>query len=254
MTKNNKIIVLIEDDHVLGATLNEFLSLHFTHVLWFKNASDGLGYFRTNFCDLIVSDLMMPSMSGGQLYSKLRKHVTTHSIPFIIITAHVDEQAKLDYLALGINDYILKPFDLKELLYKMTNLLEYKANLMKQYVPDPFSKVTIKLSSKNFLTILNEQLLRDINEKVDYEVLASALHVSKSTLDKKIRKYTLKNSSQYIREFKLEYALRLMQAGETNIEYISQQAGFRSLSYFSTSFKNYTGMKPTAYLKKNTSP
>jgi AraC-like DNA-binding protein len=64
------------------------------------------------------------------------------------------------------------------------------------------------------------------------------LHVSKSTLDKKIRKRTNKSISQYIREFKLDYALKLIYLGEKNTQFLVDETGFNSMSYFSTSFKN----------------
>jgi AraC-like DNA-binding protein len=66
------------------------------------------------------------------------------------------------------------------------------------------------------------------------------LHVSKSTLDKKIRKRTNK-SSQYIREFKLDYALKLIYLGKKT-QFLVDETGFNSMSYFSTSFKKYVGM------------
>jgi AraC-like DNA-binding protein len=74
------------------------------------------------------------------------------------------------------------------------------------------------------------------------------LHVSKSTLDKKIRKRTNKSISQYIREFKLDYALKLIYLGE-NTQFLVDETGFNSMSYFSTSFKKYVGMTPRDYMK-----
>jgi AraC-like DNA-binding protein len=67
------------------------------------------------------------------------------------------------------------------------------------------------------------------------------LHVSKSTLDKKIRKRTNKSISQYIREFKLDYAKFDLFRRKKHPVFLDE-TGFNSMSYFSTSFKKYVGM------------
>jgi AraC-like DNA-binding protein len=88
-----------------------------------------------------------------------------------------------------------------------------------------------------------------MKKTIGVDELASQLYISKSTLDKKIRKRTDKNISQYIREFKLDYALKLIYLGERNIQFLVDEAGFNSLSYFSTSFKKYVGKTPRDYIK-----
>lgn len=65
----------------------------------------------------------------------------------------------------------------------------------------------------------------------------------------KVRKLTHKNASQYIREFRLDYAVKLIHSGERNIKYIVDQTGFSSLSYFSTSFKLYLNTTPRDFIK-----
>ena len=68
-------------------------------------------------------------------------------------------------------------------------------------------------------------------------------------MDKKIRKLTNKNITQYIREFKLEYAIKLIDLGERNIQFLVDETGFNSFSYFSTSFKSYVGLTTRDYIK-----
>jgi AraC-like DNA-binding protein len=79
--------------------------------------------------------------------------------------------------------------------------------------------------------------------------LSADLFISKSTLDKRIRKLTNKNITQYTREFKLNYAVRLIELGEKNIQYLVDETGFSSFSYFSTSFKSYLNITPRDYIK-----
>jgi YesN/AraC family two-component response regulator len=192
---------------------------------------------------------MMPGMNGEDLYLNIRKNKKFTVVPFIIITANIDDEVKLRQLEHGVNDYIMKPFQIKELILKVNNVLELRKNIEKNFGIDPFSKVTIKLSEKDFLTSLNEALLRDIKVRPNLDELSKNLFISKSTLDKRIRKLTNKNISQYIREFKIQYAMKLIDLGERNIQFLVDQTGFGSFSYFSTSFKSYLNISPRDYIK-----
>jgi DNA-binding response OmpR family regulator len=242
-------IVLIEDDVALGNSILELLLLSNFDVTWFEDSAEALQYLYQNIPDLIISDLMMPVMNGEELYLNIRKNRKFTTIPFIIITANIDDEVKLRQLEHGVNDYIMKPFKVKELIFKVNNVLELRKNIEKNFGIDPFSKVTIKLSEKDFLTSLNDLLLKGIKTRPDLDELSKKLFISKSTLDKRIRKLTNKNISQYIREFKIQYAMKLIKLGERNIQFLVDETGFASFSYFSTSFKGYSKMSPRDYIK-----
>lgn len=242
-------IVLIEDDKALGNSILELLLFNNFEVTWFDDSIKALDYLSQNFPDLIISDLMMPGMNGEDLYLNIRKNKKFTVVPFIIITANIDDEVKLRQLEHGVNDYIMKPFQIKELILKVNNVLELRKNIEKNFGIDPFSKVTIKLSEKDFLTSLNEALLKDIKVRPNLDELSKSLFISKSTLDKRIRKLTNKNISQYIREFKIQYAMKLIDLGERNIQFLVDQTGFGSFSYFSTSFKSYMNISPRDYIK-----
>jgi DNA-binding response OmpR family regulator len=242
-------ILLIEDDLALGSSISEILRLSDFNVHWFMNGKEALDFLQNQIPNIIISDLMMPYMNGEELFLNIRKNNKFNSIPFIIITANIDDGVKYRQLENGVNDYIIKPFKSMELIFKIKNLLVLTNNIEKKYKPDPFSKVTIKLSEKDFLSSVNEFVLNNLKSKIGIEELSSHLYISKSTLDKKIRKLTNKNITQYIREFKLEYAIKLIDLGERNIQFLVDETGFNSFSYFSTSFKSYVGLTTRDYIK-----
>lgn len=246
MTRN---IVLIEDDLSLGESIRDLFLLSDFKVKWLKNGFEALVYLEENLPDIIISDLMMPVMGGEELFLKIRKNSKYNTIPFLIITANVNDEVKFRQLENGVNDYIMKPFKTRELILKIKNILDLKNQIEKNNKPDPFSKVTIKLSEKDFLQTVDGILAQNMKKIISVDELSNQLHVSKSTLDKKIRKRTNKNISQYIREFKLDYALKLISLGERNIQFLVEETGFNSLSYFSTSFKSYVGLTPREYIK-----
>jgi DNA-binding response OmpR family regulator len=242
-------IVLIEDDLNLGASILELLVLADFEVQWFKNGVEALDYCHNNTPDIIISDLMMPLMNGEELFLKIRKLDKFNTIPFIIITANANEEVRYKQLENGVNGYIMKPFKVKEMIFKINNVLAFKKQIENKFTPDPFSKVTIKLSEKDFMLSLNSILAEKMKLKIEILEIANLLHVSKSTLDKKIRKRANKNISQYIREFKLDYAIKLINLGERNIQFLADETGFNSISYFSTSFKKYKTESPSDYIK-----
>jgi DNA-binding response OmpR family regulator len=249
MLQQKKRVVLIEDDLALGNSILEVLTCSNFDVNWFEDGLTALVYLNKNVPDIIVSDLKMPNMGGEELFLKIRKSIEFNTIPFIVITANKDNDVKFKQLENGVNDFIMKPFAAKELVYKIKNLMQLKKSIEKKFSPDPFSKITIQLSKKDFITSLNDILIKNIKYKIDTNQLTSALFISKSTLDKKIRKLTNKNITQYTREFKLDYAVKLIQLGERNIQYLVDETGFSSFSYFSTSFKAYLKVTPRDFIK-----
>jgi DNA-binding response OmpR family regulator len=251
---NKKIkILLIEDDMALGSLIAELLSLNEFDVEWFKNGKEAFLAIDKTKPDVIVSDYMMPEMNGEEFFLNIRKNRTYQSIPFIMVTANMEEGVKYRQLKNGVNDFIMKPFQVKELVYKIRNVMSLKLSIERKMNPDPFSKVSIKLSEKNFVTRLNAILAIDIKAQVDIDELSKKMFVSRSTLDKKIRFHTNKNISRYVREFKLDYAIKLIDLGERNIQFIAEETGFNSGSYFSTSFKAYQKVTPRQYINSITS-
>jgi DNA-binding response OmpR family regulator len=242
-------IVLIEDNLALGESILELLIISNFNVKWLKNGYEALIYLNDNIPDIIISDLMMPVMGGGELFLKIKKSNKFNTVPFVIITASVDEETKFKQLENGVNDYIMKPFKTKELVLKIRNILNLRDQIEKKNSNDSFSKITIQLSEKDFLLSINHILAKTIKKNIAIDELSNQLHISKSALDKKIRKRTNKNISQYMREFKLDYALKLIYLGERNTQFLADETGFSSLSYFSTSFKKYVGITPRDYMK-----
>lgn len=87
---------------------------------------EGLEQARTLLPDLIVTDVMMPEMSGAEMVAELRKHVETADIPALMLTARYDEAFRLDMVRFGVQGYLNKPFTAEELLASAHNLLLQK--------------------------------------------------------------------------------------------------------------------------------
>ncbi len=247
--KKNRTILLVEDDLSLGQTLSELLVVNGYEVHWSKNGVEALQYLDSQLPEIIVCDLMMPIMSGEELFLKIRNFRKFDQIPFIMITADLSFESKIKQLQNGVNDFINKPFKIQELVFKIQNFLDYKQKVINQS-QSPVSKISLKSRKSDFFDRINQIIITNIKSDITVEKLAKEVFVSKSTLDKKIRKDKKVNVSTYIREIRLNYAIRLIEAGEINVDTLASESGFNSTSYFSVCFKSFTGLSPKKYISQ----
>ncbi|MFQ5447139.1 MAG: ATP-binding protein, partial [Saprospiraceae bacterium] len=136
-------ILIVEDNYSLRDYIESILSPHY-RVLTAENGlaalavlspqssvdspdekqADGLKTADCRTVDLILSDIMMPVMDGFQLLEKLKGSDVWRNIPVIMLTARADISDKLKALRIGVDDYLLKPFEEEELLVRIDNLLK----------------------------------------------------------------------------------------------------------------------------------
>ncbi|HDA2439531.1 TPA: response regulator transcription factor ArlR [Staphylococcus aureus] len=113
-------ILIVEDEQNLA----RFLELELTHenynVDTEYDGQDGLDKALSHYYDLIILDLMLPSINGLEICRKIRQQQST---PIIIITAKSDTYDKVTGLDYGADDYIVKPFDIEELLARIRAIL-----------------------------------------------------------------------------------------------------------------------------------
>lgn len=117
-----KKLLLAEDDFDFAAILKQYLELHQFEVIWAENGEIALDYFKNQAFDICVFDVMMPKMDGFSLAEKI---ITINpEIPFIFLTARKLKEDKIIGLKLGADDYIIKPFEVDELILRLQNILK----------------------------------------------------------------------------------------------------------------------------------
>jgi len=242
-------ILLVEDDILLGTSIKELLEGHNFNVKWVKNGMDALAVLKSNTPDIIISDLTMPIVDGNELLVRIRSMEALDEVPFIVLTANPLYEKKIETLENGVNDYLMKPFSIKELILRIENLLGYKEKLKSHYTINPFATLKLSKSEKSLLEKVDEFIVNNMKRDFSIDEIAQYCNVSRSTLDKKIRLLTKKNITRYVREYRLETAIYLIHKGTTNIKSLGIETGFNSMSYFSISFRNYKGVSPIEYIK-----
>ncbi|MFS0575074.1 response regulator transcription factor [Sporosarcina sp. 179-K 3D1 HS] len=117
-------ILIIEDDTAIHSLIEEALSLNGFDTLSAYSGTEGKLLFEQKEIDVVLLDLMLPGMDGEQFLQEIRK---TSMVPVMVISAKNDQQSKLELLSNGADDYITKPFDVKELLVRINIQLRHAA-------------------------------------------------------------------------------------------------------------------------------
>ena len=161
---DKKHILVVDDDDGIRNLLKEYLVNNNFIVSSATNAEDAKEKLKFFNFELIVLDVMMPGQSGYELTKEIKKN---NSVPIILLTAKGEVENRIKGLELGADDYLGKPFEPKELLLRINNILaknkkinvnriykvgESKINLMKMIINRKEKILKINLTEKRILT------------------------------------------------------------------------------------------------------
>lgn len=120
----NPTLVLVADDDPLICSLLEYkLGQRGFSVITAANGEQALDLIRDEMPDLVVLDSMMPVLDGASVLRIIRETHSPTDLPVIMLTARREEADIISALQLGANDYITKPFILKEIVLRIENLI-----------------------------------------------------------------------------------------------------------------------------------
>ncbi|HEY9296866.1 MAG TPA: response regulator, partial [Phormidium sp.] len=130
-TSSAPTILVVDDNRDLRAYVSGVLRSSGFQVLTARHGAEGLSITIEKHPDLIVTDLMMPIVSGLDMIRRIRDLPEVKAIPIILLTAKVDEDTRIEGTEQGADIYLAKPFNDRELLAAVRNLLALKANEQK---------------------------------------------------------------------------------------------------------------------------
>lgn len=128
-----KSVLLIDDENIILETISDDLRNEGYDVITAPNAEKGYNKFREKPCDLVITDLIMEGMNGIQLSKKLKK--THPETPVMVLTGYPSTDSVIEALRTGVNDYLLKPCDRKELSEKVRSCLQGKIKRRRKTLP-----------------------------------------------------------------------------------------------------------------------
>ena len=123
MENNNLHILVVDDDDRIRSLLKDYLSANSYFVSTAENSEEAKTKIKYFKFDIIILDVMMPGQSGYELTKEIKKNL---NIPIILLTAKSEVENRILGLELGADDYIGKPFEPKELLLRIKNIIKSK--------------------------------------------------------------------------------------------------------------------------------
>ncbi|MEP5614083.1 MAG: response regulator [Cyclobacteriaceae bacterium] len=242
------MVLIVEDNEDVREFVKEQLTNHY-QIREAKNGKEGLSLAQEIVPDLIVSDVMMPQMDGFELTAKLREDVKTSHIPIILLTAKAGGEEKIEGLETGADDYLTKPFDGKELVARISNLIQLRRALREKFSRELMLEPTaISVSSieEKFISQVIGKIEENMsNSDLSVEKLSADLGISRIHLHRKLKALTGQSASSFIRLIRLKRAKQLLDQQGATISEVAYQVGFNSTSYFAKCFREQFGTTPT---------
>lgn len=254
-TTEKTTILIVEDNRELRNYLKSITEEKY-EVLTAENGKVALEILAKQPVDFIISDLMMPIVDGFQLLEAVKRKDHLRHLPVIMLTARADVKVKLRALRIGVDDYIVKPFQEEELLLRIANLLQnyrVRTSLTQAIKPtlekDKFLTPMISEEDLEWLESTEVIVLKYLNDyRLNIDFLVEQLAVSRSTFKRKIKQLTGLSANEYLNEIRFNKARELMETGViTSVKAAAGEVGMKDVKYFSKQFKNRFGKSPSAY-------
>jgi len=246
-------LLIVEDNPDVRTYLHENLKDQY-QVMEAVDGEEGYRQAVKYLPDLVLSDVMMPKVSGVELCRKLKSDERTSHIPIVLLTAKADQESKLEGLKNGADAYITKPFDFDELKVQIRNLILQRRKLQHRFGREvnlqPVPQVVTSQDDQFLMKAL--KLAEDYLSDPDFTVesFAGQMGMSRSQLFRKLRALTDVTLSEFLKTIRLKRAAQLLQQNFGTVSQIAYEVGFTSPSYFSKSFHHFFHQSPKEYARQ----
>lgn len=249
-SENLASILIIEDNDDLNSFLSNRLEGSY-EVLTAKDGNEGMNKAFDVVPDLIISDIIMPGMSGLKLAEILKNDLRTSHIPIILLTAKTSIEDQIKGMKSFADLFISKPFNLKYLEESIVSLLRNRAVLREHFISELPSESRSNSSNKldrkfisEFTSLIESNLA---NEDLSVDDIYKGLGISKIQLYRKTKALLGFSVNDYILSVRLQKAKYLLMNEDLTISEVAYKVGFSTQAYFSTVFKSKFSVTPTEF-------
>jgi two-component system, sensor histidine kinase ChiS len=248
--ENRELILVVEDNTDVRLYIREKLEKTY-RVAEARNGEEGLKMAQDEIPDLIISDVMMPKMDGYQYCRAIRADERTSHIPIIMLTARADINDKIDGLGTGVDVYLTKPFNARELQANVRNLIQQRIQLRRRFStstvirPSDVSSVSVDQAFLEKVVKTIETHFED--DQFSVESLGAHVNMSVSQLNRKLNALIDQPPGHLIRSLRLQRAADLLVQKVGTVSEICYKVGFSDNAYFSRAFKKQFGCSPSEY-------
>ena len=250
-------ILVAEDNTALRDYLRSALENRY-NVSTARNGEEAYCQAINEQPDLVLTDIVMPGMSGIELCRKIKENSRTSAIGVILLTAHNLQNYEVSGYRVGADAYVAKPFSLEVLFSRIDNLVARQNKIHKNSQPIkeiPISEVAVEKSEDLFLVKCTETIETEIADpRFDVLQLCRKIGVSRSQLYRRILALTGLTPIQFIRSIRLKHAASfLAQDGTLPVNEVMYRVGYTNLSHFAKIFHEEFGLYPKEFALRNRS-
>lgn len=250
-TKSMSLLIVDDQEDILQFIKDEYSSL-FKVIYTARDGKEALEIVKQRMPSVVVSDIMMPRMNGFELCRTIKTDLELSSIPVILLTSRSDPKNQDMGYKMGADSFLPKPFDAK-LLYKIIrSQLKNRFEIKRQYASSFFTAIsedqTFSAADEQFVLKLNKFIRENLsNTMLGVDMITEHMGVSRTTLFNKMNSLIGVSTNKYIRRIRIETAKEMLSKTSKPVGTIADETGFSESQYFSTVFKQETGMTPSQF-------
>jgi ligand-binding sensor domain-containing protein/signal transduction histidine kinase/DNA-binding response OmpR family regulator len=246
-------ILLVEDNDELRRFLKESLDDHY-EVLEAPDGKKGLELAKEISPGFIITDVIMPGMSGFDLCRAVKHDIDTSHIPVLILTARTALASQVEGLDAGADYYFAKPLNMELLLLTIRNRFDQDRKLKERYSHDSHvqaMELAHTEKDKEFMTRLL-QIIESQLANPDFEIgyLCQEMGMSRTRLYQKIKGISRQSIGDFIRTIRLKKAVQIMTHEDVSLTEVMVRIGIQTQSYFTKAFKKEFGKTPTQFIQE----
>lgn len=216
------------------------------------NATDAWALLEKESYDLIISDIMMPDVDGISFTKRIKADLNYSHIPIILLSAKTDNAIKVEGLSSGAEVFMEKPFSTSFLKAQIGSLLENRRSILEAFNRSPLASYATLVTNKGdevFLNKLNDEIEKHLSdESFSVESLTDVLGLSRSNLQRKLKGISGTTPGEYLRNYRLKKACKLLVETDMRINEVAFKVGFSSASYFTKVFLKTYNMTPKEFV------
>jgi signal transduction histidine kinase/DNA-binding response OmpR family regulator/ligand-binding sensor domain-containing protein len=244
-------ILVVDDDTEIGHYLNVLLSAEYKIINRF-DAESAHKAIEEEIPDLIISDVVMPNMSGYEFCRIIKNDLQLCHLPVILVTAKTAVESQVQGLEAGADAYVTKPFAPDYLLAlvksQLSNREKIRNILSSKTKTDQLVEKILSPQDNAFMTELYLLMETELsNTELNISKIIDVLKISRTKLYYKIKGLTGINPNTFFKTYKLNRAAELLSEGKYRVSEVADLCGFGTLSHFSASFKKRFGVAPSEW-------
>ena len=252
-TRHRKTVIVVEDDAEMREYLRAALRPDY-QVTVCADGQEAWPIIATTIPDAVLTDLVMPGMTGAELCSRIRQNPSTNHIPVLVLTGQNGEQEEQAATDSGADRFLSKPVSVQLLVGALAQAISARETVKAKFSPAmdfDYSGIEMGSSDEKLLRRIVEAIQGNLeNPEFDVAALCEEVGISRVHLNRKLKETGNVPPSLLIKSFRMKQAAYLLVNNKVNVSEVAYRVGYSSHSYFSSSFREYFGMSPKEFVSK----